>query len=1079
MTHTTRTTATPAPRTVDPGHRHLGEITRGLTALLLLLALVVGIPIVLLVVAPALNWAPVTWHGVIAALTRPDDGHLFLAALTVTAWVAWFLFALSVILETAAVLRGLPTPRIPLLAAPQRGAASLVAAAAILLTTPTPAPTPTYSVLPSVTLAAQVHPTHPAQPSPVARDASNGEATLGATTAYTADSGVANSGSHTAKRDHPHSSVTVRRGDTLWGIAASHLGDGSRFQEIARLNYGRPQPDGRTLTDTHWVRPGWILLLPIPTAHTGPKSASWHTTPDGTRVVAGDEYVVRPGDNLWDVAATHLGDPNRFREIYLLNRGHRQPDGGHLHDPQIIKPGWVLRLPLRLPTRVSPTASPRPVVLHPSPSPTHPLPVEAHRQPPREPTRAPTPGEPRIESTSTPPPRLNDSTTLVAPDEANPGVGLGQLTLGLTALAATGVLAELARRRRRQQSRRLPGQRIPMPVGDAATAERTLRTAYVPVTLDTLTAAMNQMVATCRASDRDLPRVLAVLVSPTTLDLLVDDHEAPTAPFFAAADHGLTTTWRLDPTQLHDDGSWGTSCSAYPALVSIGTTDDAIVLLNLEAAGTLVIEGPPDAVGAVRRTLGVELATSPLSSGCTLILPAWLGDLAEVADPDRVCAVPTDAALRRATVRTVAVEAALTEQHVDDVHSARTRGAAPDTWTPEIHLIDEQQRVARPWSGIAAISSRAAADDSWTVTVTGGGAAKIQPLDLDITVAPLNDYDYAQLLELLRGADCALVDAPAPRSAANNDDIPEPVDLRDQVGAITPIRTVALRSRRPAVLAALPQPPRRPEADDVRDQTPDAICVKTGPRVLLLGRVDVVGAASDGAAPRRGRSVELLAYLALHPGATAREIDDALWPGRRVSDDMRNSLVTRTRNWLGADDDGQTYLPPVTNVKGYRLSSAVTCDWYDALTLARAGLAADSTGHLELGEALELVRGRPFLGVDPSAYAWAETDAQTMISSVVDIAHEVAARHGATGNYTEAQAAIARGLLADPANQQLHHDAISIAGQRGDINEVRRMADRFRAQLQAIDPDATLDPATAQLLEAVLGGSRATVTPPP
>jgi len=240
--------------------------------------------------------------------------------------------------------------------------------------------------------------------------------------------------------------------------------------------------------------------------------------------------------------------------------------------------------------------------------------------------------------------------------------------------------------------------------------------------------------------------------------------------------------------------------------------------------------------------------------------------------------------------------------------------------------------------------------------------------------------------------------------------------------------------------------------------------------------VDVIGAASDGSAPRRGRSVELLAYLALHPGATAREIDEALWPGQRVSDDMRNSLVARTRSWLGADDDGQIYLPPVTNVQGYRLSSAVTCDWHDALTLAHAGFAADSVGHLELAKALELVRGRPFDGVDPSAYAWAETDAQLMISTVVDIAHEVAAQRGAAGNYTEAQAAIARGLVADPANEQLHHDAITVAAQRGDINEIRRIVDRLRAQLQSIDPDATLDPATTQLLEATVGRSRAGVS---
>ena len=52
------------------------------------------------------------------------------------------------------------------------------------------------------------------------------------------------------------------RPEYLYQIAARTLGDGSRYPEIARLNVGRPQPDGATLTDPARLRPGWILLLP-------------------------------------------------------------------------------------------------------------------------------------------------------------------------------------------------------------------------------------------------------------------------------------------------------------------------------------------------------------------------------------------------------------------------------------------------------------------------------------------------------------------------------------------------------------------------------------------------------------------------------------------------------------------------------------------------------------------------------------------------------------------------------------------------------------------------------------------------
>jgi nucleoid-associated protein YgaU/DNA-binding SARP family transcriptional activator len=60
----------------------------------------------------------------------------------------------------------------------------------------------------------------------------------------------------------PADGVTVRAGDTLWEIAADELGDGHRFTEIVDLNAGRPQPDGRALTDPNVIEPGWVLDLP-------------------------------------------------------------------------------------------------------------------------------------------------------------------------------------------------------------------------------------------------------------------------------------------------------------------------------------------------------------------------------------------------------------------------------------------------------------------------------------------------------------------------------------------------------------------------------------------------------------------------------------------------------------------------------------------------------------------------------------------------------------------------------------------------------------------------------------------------
>jgi nucleoid-associated protein YgaU len=68
----------------------------------------------------------------------------------------------------------------------------------------------------------------------------------------------------------------------------------------------------------------------------------------GTGPVAGPEagpapsatsVVVRPGDTLWALAAEHLGDPERWPELYAANRAVVGAD------PDLIRPAQRLRLP--------------------------------------------------------------------------------------------------------------------------------------------------------------------------------------------------------------------------------------------------------------------------------------------------------------------------------------------------------------------------------------------------------------------------------------------------------------------------------------------------------------------------------------------------------------------------------------------------------------------------------------------------------------------------------------------------------------------------------------------------------------
>ena len=57
-------------------------------------------------------------------------------------------------------------------------------------------------------------------------------------------------------------------------------------------------------------------------------------------------YTVAPGDDLWEVARRCYGDGSRFVEIFEASRGLQVAGGEPVGDPRLIRPGWVLRVPL-------------------------------------------------------------------------------------------------------------------------------------------------------------------------------------------------------------------------------------------------------------------------------------------------------------------------------------------------------------------------------------------------------------------------------------------------------------------------------------------------------------------------------------------------------------------------------------------------------------------------------------------------------------------------------------------------------------------------------------------------------------
>lgn len=119
--------------------------------------------------------------------------------------------------------------------------------------------------------------------------------------------------------------------------------------------------------------PGFTALAPASADAAGVRGLSQPPQSPTAPSVESGWVVVKPGDSLWLLAERHLGDALRWGDIYELNSGPL-PGGGTLRDPNLIHPGWRLRLPPpEPPAPAGVTGDGRLTLGGPTPSPARPL----------------------------------------------------------------------------------------------------------------------------------------------------------------------------------------------------------------------------------------------------------------------------------------------------------------------------------------------------------------------------------------------------------------------------------------------------------------------------------------------------------------------------------------------------------------------------------------------------------------------------------------------------------------------------------------------------------------------------------
>ncbi|WP_207223495.1 LysM peptidoglycan-binding domain-containing protein [Pseudonocardia sediminis] len=393
---------------------------------------------------------------------------------------------------------------------------------------------------------------------------------------------------------------------------------------------------------------------------------------------AADSIRVGPGDTLTALAAEHLGDPARADELFAANSGIPQPGGARLENPNQLRPGWTLTLPSPGPaTGVTPTPSP-PDTTPPSNAPM------TTRAPRPEPVPATSPPAP---SPAVTPQAPRSAEPAPAPETANsPDATTVIAAAGISTLLAGGVVAALLIRRRRQLRYRPARHKISVPPSDAAG-----RIEWSATTAPPATGALELDLALRSLAHPDRGQLVPPQLRTVRTDLsgarlsLRSSMPAPD-PFTDAGD----LQWRLDAAAALPAPEEEVSgcCSPFPALITVATADgDARrLLVELEGRSVLSIGGDRRRVVALLRHVAAELATNRTAEDAEIIL-VGLDDELLTLNPEQMLQAPDlSAALTEIGQRARATRSELDRHQMASAVDGRLRDVAADSWLPTVLL---------------------------------------------------------------------------------------------------------------------------------------------------------------------------------------------------------------------------------------------------------------------------------------------------------------------------------------------------------------------------------------------------------
>jgi DNA-binding SARP family transcriptional activator len=784
--------------------------------------------------------------------------------------------------------------------------------------------------------------------------------------------------------------------------------------------------------------------------------------PGWARNAPGGIHQVVKDDNLWDIADAKLGDPYRWREIYVLNRGHRQANGHALTDPDVIHIGWILALPAR--NRQAPTlATPE----HTGPAPHTPAPASptpGSSTPASPSPTTPTPASPRPAGSATAEPDPDG----VVPEPTAPTPSPANTTAPSTGTAGTPPSASPSSEPPANAPHADDGEGVSLPGGwvglplaatllaAAALVWRRRRHRYQP-----------RLVSGEPLDDQDLrplPPVVGRLRHSVREQApqLLDPPPAPRQPSVAEYAQADTEEWELPPVG--------------PSGIDLAGLTDQL------PAGGLGLTGPgaePAARGLLVATLFTGGPTDPDARG-QVVIPADALTTLLGAHTVQIGAIPRLTVAATLSDALTRVEELLIErrrqlQEYDAADLAELRAADPyhppmppvlllaEAPRPELHTrLSSTLQLGTPLQISAVLLGEWPGGDTLTVHADGRTTAaepqRLAVLDVATTVQLLNVLREAHTGERATppqaDAHGPASDLPA-ASPSTEETAPEPVDSQPAATTAPAAAESTTEEQHPTEPVAATGPSTETDAGDTTRSPQPRPRPRQPVRIRLLSEPAIFDRDGTATTGLRLHARELLVYLAVHrDGADLPQIMEAFWPTatlRRAGERLSTEVADLRGRIRKAAADGK--IQPVINTGGRYVLNADLLDidlWRMADALRRASKATDPAARIAaLREAVDAHTG---VLADGHDYDWIEQH------------REQVRRHGLRAGLhlanlltehdpTEAAALAQSAADLDPYNEEAARQAMRSLSRIGDTAGIRTRLLRLRDALDEIDEE--------------------------